>query len=75
MEEHLWEKVYSSSSDFSANLIKNKLEVHGIHCQLLNKQDSSYSIAGGFSNTAIDIYVVVDKAEQALKIIQTETDE
>lgn len=61
--------IYTSSLEYSANLMKDKLEGEGIHVLILNQQDSMYKAFGSF-----ELYVLSEDETKAKKIVE-ETEE
>jgi len=60
-----WQKVYSSTLQHQAEIVKDILEEHGLHPILLNKRDMLYNNFGEF-----EVMVNPDEVMKALKIIK-----
>lgn len=56
--------MYRTKDRIRAELMKDKLEEHGIVTVIINKQDSSYLMFG-----ELEVHVPVDKIMEANKII------
>ena len=61
--EKNWVKIYSTSANYKAELIKGLLDENDIQAVIVNKKDSSYLFG------ELEIYVMADDAIQARHII------
>lgn len=61
--------IFTTSLEYAANLMKDKLEGEGIHVLILNQQDSMYKTFGSF-----ELYVLSEDETKAKKIVE-ETEE
>lgn len=61
--------IYTTSLEYAANLMKDKLEGEGIHALILNQQDSMYKAFGSF-----ELYVLLEDETKAKQIVK-ETEE
>jgi hypothetical protein len=61
-----WVKIYSTSANYNAELLKGLLMENGISAIIINKQDSSYLFG------ELELYVMPDDAIQAKHIITTQ---
>lgn len=57
--------IYSTSLEYSANLMKDKLEAEGIHVLILNQQDSMYKTFGSF-----ELYVLSEDETKAKALVE-----
>jgi len=57
--------IFSTSLEYEAILMRDKLEEAGITCTILNQRDSTYGSLG-----SIQLYVVPDDEKNAREIIQ-----
>jgi len=64
--EKNWIKIYSTSANYKAELIKGLLFENGIQAVVINKKDSSYLFG------ELEIYVMPDDVLQAKHIISTQ---
>lgn len=58
-----WVKVYESSEEYQAVLIRELLESHGLHPVLMDKKDDEFRIGHA------EVYVSEQEIEQAKKVI------
>lgn len=58
-------KVYTTSVEHSAILMRDKLEAEGISALILNQRDSTYGTFG-----TIEVYVLNEDEEQAKTLIE-----
>jgi len=58
-------KVYTTTVEHSAILMRDKLEAEGISALILNQKDSTYGTFG-----TIEVYVLDEDEEKAKKIIE-----
>lgn len=61
-----WVKIYSTSANYKAELLKGLLMENGINAIIVNKKDSSYLFG------ELELYVMSDDAIQAKHIITTQ---
>lgn len=61
-----WVKIYSTSANYKAELLKGLLMENGINAIIVNKQDSSYLFG------ELELYVMPNDAIQAKHIITTQ---
>ena len=61
-----WVKIYSTSANYKAELLKGLLLENGINAIIVNKKDSSYLFG------ELELYVMSDDAIQAKHIITTQ---
>jgi hypothetical protein len=61
-----WVKIYSTSANYKAELLKGLLMGKGINAIIINKQDSSYLFG------ELELYVMPNDAIQAKHIITTQ---
>jgi len=64
--EKNWIKIYSTSANYKAELIKGLLFENGIQAVVINKKDSSYLFG------ELEIYVMPDDVLQAKHIISSQ---
>jgi hypothetical protein len=64
--EENWIKIYSTSANYKAELIKGLLFENGIQSVVINKKDSSYLFG------ELEIYVMPDDVLQSKHIISTQ---
>lgn len=67
--EKNWVKIFSTTAQYKAELIKGLLLENGIESVIINKQDSSYLFG------ELELYVNSDDAIQAKHIITTQEQE
>jgi hypothetical protein len=60
-----WIKVYSSSEEYQAEIIKSLLIESGLSPVILDRKDDSFRIGN------VDVYTAPEEAEKALEIIDT----
>lgn len=63
-------KIYTTTVEHSAILMRDKLEAAGINALILNQKDSTYGTFG-----TIEVYVLNEDVEKAEKIIAENTAE
>lgn len=56
--------VYTTNQQYQADILKNILADHGIHCFIINKQDSNYHFGD------IEVYVNQDDVIKAKMLIK-----
>ena len=62
-----WQRVFTSTLQTRAEMVKGVLETHGLQPVIINKQSSAYHVFGHF-----EIQVPVDDVLRAIKIIEDE---
>jgi len=62
--ENDWQKVFSTSKGYLAEIIKGVLIEHGIDSIVINKQDSSYLFG------EVEVYTKKDNLLKAINIIK-----
>ncbi|AKP50766.1 putative signal transducing protein [Cyclobacterium amurskyense] len=62
-----WHKIFESSTPIRAEIVKGVLEEKGITAVIVNKKDPVYKIHGN-----IEVMVLEEQAQQALKIVENE---
>jgi hypothetical protein len=67
--EKNWVKIYSTTKNYKAELIKGLLFENGIESVVVNKQDSSYLFG------ELELYVMTDDAIKAKHIITLQEQE
>lgn len=60
-----WVKIFSTSENYKAELVKGLLQENGIECIVVNKQDSAYLFG------ELELYVQADFAVRANHILTT----
>ena len=63
-------KVFTTTLEYAAGLMKDKLEAEGIDTLILNQRDSTYGTFG-----TIELYVLNEEAERAQKIVDSNQEE
>jgi hypothetical protein len=58
-----WEKIFSTNTEYQAEILKALLEEENIECVIINKKDSSYLTFG-----EIELYVKPDDILKAKRI-------
>jgi hypothetical protein len=64
MDDKDWTLVFTTSTPFQAEIVKQMLDSNGIEAVVLNKQDSSYPTIG-----EAEVYVMAGKEVVARKLI------
>ncbi|MDX1627650.1 MAG: DUF2007 domain-containing protein [Fulvivirga sp.] len=62
-----WQKVYSSTNAYQAEIVKDVLEDRGLSPVLINKKDSSLNNFGSY-----EIHISPDHVLEALKIVEND---
>ena len=62
-----WNKIFSTSELYKADIVKTKLKERGISAIILDKTDSAYNMFG-----EKEVYVNRDNTTKAIKIIKDE---
>ena len=60
-----WNKVFTSTEEFEAALIKELLEANGLHPVLLSQKDSEFLLG------EVGVFVAPEEAEQAFSVIES----
>ena len=60
-----WEKIFTSKSAISAEIVRGMLEENDIQAVLLNKQDSATMAFG-----AVELYVHKEQVIKALRLLE-----
>ena len=60
-----WYKVFKSTEEFEAVIIKELLEENGLHPVLLNQKDSEFLLGD------VGVFVAPEEGEMALEVIET----
>jgi type III secretory pathway lipoprotein EscJ len=61
-----WKKVYSTTSEIEAEMVRGFLEEEGLEVVIMNKQDSAFSMIG-----QIEVYVPENDFLKAVNLINS----
>jgi len=64
-----WQKVYVTTNNYQADIVKSVLESNGVPAILINKKDTAYNNFGD-----LEVYVNKEDLVVALKVLENEID-